>query len=355
MSIFPSHHNNNNNNNNNNKAIPNHVFIDIDRQHFTTDQEFEQVVEDTVANIVKAFGNSVSPTIIASGNGVHIHLPIDMPRPLETVTEVKHFKDVSNEFLRYLERMLSNWKSDPNHNISFRSSLFRVPGTYNLKCIKSGREPSEVRILKRWNKSLVRPSKDVMYDFLAYMTQKEIVDKKAAKLKKQIRQNCLKERAIVLAQCVNDPNKADYYRRRLMAQTKQQSTSSSSSLKEEEDITGQATSNWIESVLLQTPINDFRKGVIFWILVPYLTIIKDIQDDDQIHQIVDEWLDKCEQLRSLDPSRRDFVRRIDDAINWAREHDMLPTKLETIKQNYPDLYKKLNMPKSINCSHSIGT
>ena len=108
-----------------------------------------------------------------------------------------------------------------------------------------------------------------------------------------------------------------------------------------DDNIGRTNNNWIENILLQTPIDDYRKEVIFWILVPYLCTIKDIQDDDEIHQVVDEWLDKCEQLRRLEPSRRDFDRRIDDAIEWARDDNMLPTKLQTIKEDYPDLYKKL--------------
>jgi hypothetical protein len=141
-----------------------------------------------------------------------------------------------------------------------------------------------------------------------------------------------------MAQRTDDPTKADYYRRRLMmAQTRQQQQQQQAcSLIHE-----QATSNWIETVLLQTPLDNYRKEVIFWILVPYLCTIKGIQNDDDIHQIVDEWLDKCERLRSLEPSRKDFDCRIDDAIKWAREHDMLPTRLETIKEDYPELYRKL--------------
>jgi hypothetical protein len=328
MSIFPTY-------NKREHYKPNHIFIDIDRQHFATDQEFEQAVEDTIQNIRRTFGNDVSPTILPSGNGIHIHLPIDMPGPLEDVTELSQFKDVSNEFLRYLERRISNWKSDPNHNISFRSSLFRVPGTYNLKCIKSGKEPSDVKIIMRWSKVLVRPSLELLHDFLAYMTQKELIDRRARKLKKQIRENALKERVIVMAQRTDDLTKADYFRRRLMmVQTQKQATPLTSS-----EVKGQV--NWIETVLMQTPLDDYRKDVIFWILVPYLCTIKNIQDDDEIHRIVDEWLDRCEELRGLEPSRRDFDRRIDDAINWAREHDMLPTGLETIKKDYPELYDKL--------------
>jgi hypothetical protein len=337
MSIFPAY-------NKKEHYKPTHIFIDIDRQHFVTDQEFEQAVQETLHNIRRTFGSDVSPTLNISGNGVHIHLPIDMPTSLERVEELSQFKDASIEFLRYLERRLSNWKSDPNHKISFKSSLFRVPGTYNLKCIKSGKEElSEVRILKRWNKVLVRPSLELLHDFLAYMTQKEIIDRKAAKLKKQIRQNSLKEKAIVMAQRTDDPTKADYYRRWLMVQTQKREGSQPLLLSSSKDdnIIGRINNNWIETILLQTSIDDYRKEVIFWILVPYLCTIKDIQDDDEIHQVVDEWLDKCEQLRRLEPSRRDFDRRIADAIEWARDDDKLPTKLQTIKEDYPDLYKKL--------------
>ena len=148
------------------------------------------------------------------------------------------------------------------------------------------------------------------------------------------------ESAIVLAQRTDDPNKADYYRRRLMTQTQTKKTTTQMPLESDDQQKGQVTP-WIENSLMQTPLDDYRKEVIFWILVPYLCTIKNMQDDDEIHQVVDDWLDKCEQLRSLQPSRRDFDRRIDDAIEWAREHDMLPTRLETIKEEYPDLYKKL--------------
>src|SRR5215204_4538080 len=72
---------------------PNHIFIDIDKQHFTTDQEFNQAVEDTIQkNIPKIIGGDTSPTVLSSGNGIHIHLPIDMPGPLEDVIGVNHFK-----------------------------------------------------------------------------------------------------------------------------------------------------------------------------------------------------------------------------------------------------------------------
>jgi hypothetical protein len=42
-------------------------------------------------------------------------------------------------------------------------------------------------------------------------------------------------------------------------------------------------------------------------------------------------LGKCQELRRLEPSRRDFDHRIDDATEWARRNKMHPTRLETIK------------------------
>jgi hypothetical protein len=144
---------------------PNHLFIDLDCCTFPTDQDCTEALKTTLQNIKTQLGSS-SPTVIWSGNGYHMHQPLDMPLPLERVTEFACFREPSKQFLRYAERILSNSKADPNHNPSFKSCLFRVPGTYNLKCIYSGKhKDSEVRVIQRWDGVRVRPSKEFMLGF----------------------------------------------------------------------------------------------------------------------------------------------------------------------------------------------
>jgi hypothetical protein len=55
---------------------------------------------------------------------------------------------------------------------------------------------------------------------------------------------------------------------------------------------------WIEK-LLQTPIVDNRKYVIWRILVPYLFNIK-MLSETEASEIIQTWLNKCHVLRSLD-------------------------------------------------------
>jgi hypothetical protein len=47
---------------------------------------------------------------------------------------IHKFDKPSRFFLLFAERYLSNNKSDPAHNPSFKSCLIRIPGSYNLKC-----------------------------------------------------------------------------------------------------------------------------------------------------------------------------------------------------------------------------
>lgn len=89
------------------------------------------------------------PTVIWSGNGYHIHQPLDMPA-LHEIVEFTRFDEPSVKFLRYVERRLTDGMSDPNHNVSFRSCMFRIPGSLNSKCIASGKDPV-VRTLQKWD------------------------------------------------------------------------------------------------------------------------------------------------------------------------------------------------------------
>jgi hypothetical protein len=51
--------------------------------------------------------------------------------------------------------------------------------------------------------------------------------------------------------------------------------------------------------LLQTPVDDYRKFVVWCILAPYLINIRKCSADEA-YNLIKNWLDKCSQLRSLD-------------------------------------------------------
>jgi hypothetical protein len=72
-------------------------------------------------------------------------------------------------------------------------------------------------------------------------------------------------------------------------------------------INSPATIRWIEK-LLQTPIDDYRKLVVWRILIPYLVNIKRLAGD-YANDIIQSWLDKCSFLRRLDFDPSHMIRR----------------------------------------------
>ena len=100
---------------------------------------------------------------------------------------------------------------------------------------------------------------------------------------------------------------------------------------------GQANSVlWIET-LLQTPIEDYRKNAIALILAPYLINTKKVSYDDAF-QIIKNWLDKCNELRRLDPN---FSYKIKYSVDTAMRKQQLPMKLNTLQNKNRELYRLL--------------
>jgi hypothetical protein len=64
---------------------------------------------------------------------------------------------------------------------------------------------------------------------------------------------------------------------------------------------------WIEK-LIQTPIADNRKYALWRILIPYLFNIK-LLSEAEVSEIIQTWLNKCHELRSLDFDANDLIKR----------------------------------------------
>jgi hypothetical protein len=158
-----------------NRQAPNFIFIDLDEGRFKSRKSLDRVLDKTLKNINEKFNDtSVYPTVIWSGHGYHIYLPVDAFR-LEDESEFARFGYPSRKFLQFAEYYLSDNKADPCHTkgLSFKNCMIRIPSSFNSK--KNGikeeekeEEEEEVKIIQRWNG--FRPSiKPLLYRFDLYL------------------------------------------------------------------------------------------------------------------------------------------------------------------------------------------
>ncbi|MGB7955141.1 MAG: hypothetical protein WCF23_14280 [Candidatus Nitrosopolaris sp.] len=113
--------------------------------------------------------NNAYPTVIWSGHGYHIYLPVEA-FVLEEESIFAKFDQPSRKFIQFAEQLLSNKKSDPCHSytMSFKNCMLRVPGSFNSK---SGKD--EVKIIQRWDG--VRPSiKPLLSELYVYLQCEKI-------------------------------------------------------------------------------------------------------------------------------------------------------------------------------------
>jgi hypothetical protein len=277
-----------------NRQAPNFLFIDLDRSTFDTERAHRLALTNTLRNIKEKLSEAY-PTVVWSGNGYHIYQPIEaFILEEEEVFSSNEFDQPSKEFLRFAEQYLSNNKSDPSHNPSFKSCMIRIPGSFNSKCVLKGEDP-EVRIIQRWDG--YRPKINLLLGtFHAYL-----VDQKK-KIKESQRQKELKEK--------NRVKNTDLPARTLIP--------------------------WIE-LLLETPIEDYRKNAVSLILGPYLINVKKLSYDDAFN-IIKDWLNKCDSIKRLDSN---FSYRIKYTLENSIKNGYLPMKFETLKEKNRALYDRL--------------
>jgi len=263
---------------------PNFIFADLDLSLLDSDQLLERALTSTLRII--RFKLNGFPTVIWTGNGYHIYQPMDSVI-LEQYSQFEAFENPSLKFLRFAEHYLTSGKSDPSHNPSFRSCMLRVPGSFNSKYSEG---KNKVRIIQKWDG--YRPPINLLLDsFHVYLLDQKI---KEVKLKKRIEQKF--------------------------------------GFKEGE----RHSLSWIET-LLQTPVSDFRKNAIGLILAPYLINIRKMSYDEAFQKLKD-WLDKCNELRRLDPN---FSYKIKYSLNAAIRKQQLPLKLTTLESKNKELYEML--------------
>jgi hypothetical protein len=219
----------------------------------------------------------------------HIYLPVQAPiLELEGV-----FSDLdaqpSRKFIQWAEKYLSNYKADPCHSsgLSFKNCMIRIPGSHNSKHGQN----TEVKILQKWNgvRLSIKPLLSEFYVYLADSKIKEI-RKDRGRLDGSIRCSSLYE-------------------------------------------TNNNNTRWIET-LLQTPICDHRKYVIWRIIAPYLINIKKVSYEEALN-IIKDWLGKCDKITPLDFS---VNNKIKVNLTATAKVGYLPIGFSDLKSENRELY-----------------
>lgn len=314
---------------------PNFIFIDMDLSNFSRYKNPRNVLDKALSNTLEKISSSflpersyhsqhsqllypnsnnnqddhedtqtsftVNPTVLWSGNGYHIYLPIKalvldqypiFSRDKFSRLFSRHLGKYSNHsisetFLIFAKDYFTNGKADPQHRPSLNSCLIRIPNTINSKCMEDsqGEERSWIKIVQKWSE--YRPSIQLLTKyFLRWLYQGEINQKIV--LKKKSRRNL-------------EGSSVDSLQIR-----------------------------WIED-LLQRGIYDGRKETLRLILGPYLIKRKSYVESFSILQ---EWLNRCNEIRQLD---RDFYpqQRIKSSLNNTKGF----LKIENLRIKYSWLYE----------------
>lgn len=264
---------------------PNLIFIDLDLSKDLPYQDSLNQLENIRIRVLKTIKeklNEYIPTVLFTGNGYHIYIVLET-RPLELIKELKELStNPSKEFLKYAEMTLSNNKKDSAHNPTFKSSLLRIPNTFNSK------NQAEVKIIQEFDNNNVLPIDiELLRSFRLWLADNDIRDR----------------------------------------QEKYQKNNESSF---KENITTKFYF-WIEK-LLQTPIPRFRRYCLYKIIVPYLVNIKKL-DSDKCIDILNNWLDKCNNLFKL---HFDIKSEISIRLKTVKHYK--PISKHKLRKENPELF-----------------
>jgi hypothetical protein len=194
-------------------------------------------------------------------------------------------------FIQFAEEHFTDYAADRLHNPTVKSCLVRIPASLNSKCVAKEQQDAEVKIIQKWDG--VRPSIQLLLrDFRRWLIQKKIDDMK--ELKKQ---------------------------------EKFQMTVSNKSQERTNTI------KWIEKGILEHPLSDHRKYIIWRILSPYLLNVKKLPKEEA-YSIMKEWLDKCNKLEKLNFNPK---IKIKDGLKGASKGHF-PISMEKLKEENRQIY-----------------
>ncbi len=283
-----------------NIQAPNLIFIDLDLDKNLSHQE-------AITNLVKLKKRSIKitkerlngsqPTILWTGNGYHIYIVINT-RPLELIKELSELsKKPSEEFLRYAEMIFSLKKKDSGHNPSFKSSLLRIPYTFNSKNLTINDEndqiSSEIKIIQEFDKDNIQSINiKLIRDFRLWLADIDLKRKKTSRFQNKSCETISKSEIV-----------ARYF--------------------------------WIER-LLQTPLPCFRRYCLYRILVPYLVNIRKL-NNEECFDVLKKWLEKCNNLSIISFN---IDSEIKTRLNGVKDYE--PLSKYKLRNENAELYDILN-------------
>ena len=193
---------------------PNFVFIDLDIDNFSKYKDSKKALDRVLKNTLKkvlSIGQEhhsadssselqhlhndikpIHPTVLWTGKGYHIYLPIQAPilnqykqfskdefPNLFSVYRGKYYGySVSEVFLKFAKDYFTDGKADPQHRPKYKSCLIRIPNSFNSKCLSEGlsEEESKVKVIQKWNGCRL-PIQLLTKYFMRWLVQEEITQR----------------------------------------------------------------------------------------------------------------------------------------------------------------------------------
>lgn len=291
------------------------IMVDLDLKDFgdlKKEKLLEKALNKASDNIKKIIGGN--PTVLWTGNGYHIYQPVDgiLLEEYETFYEFTKYyldKDLTSLFIQFAEEYFTDNTSDRLHNPTVKSCLLRIPGGLNSKCLVREQE-AKVKVRQKWDGK--RPSiQPLLRDFRRWLIQKRVDD--IEELKKQ--------------------EKKKHNRFHMIVTSQSQEYNNSNSKNAVNKI------KWIEKGILENPLPDYRKYIIWRILCPYLLNIRKLPKEES-YSIIKDWLDKCDKLEKLNFNAK---LKIKEGLKGASK-GYYPISLEKLKSENKELFDLLDTP-----------
>ncbi|MFL6409928.1 MAG: DNA primase noncatalytic subunit PriX [Nitrososphaeraceae archaeon] len=281
------------------------LMADLDLKDFADEEDsnkkentaflLEKALNKTLQKIKETIGGN--STVLWTGNGYHIYQPVSgfILEEYETFYEFTKYvdKDLTSMFIQFAEEYFTDYAADRLHNPTVKSCQVRIPASLNSKCIIK-EQNTEVKIIQKWdgNRPFIQP---LLRHFRIWLIQKRIDDIK--ELKKQEKKHAKFQ----------------------MTLAKNQERTN--------------TIKWIEKGILEHPLSDHRKYIIWRILSPYLLNVKKLPKEEA-YSIMKEWLDKCNKLEKLNFSPK---IKIKDGLKGASK-GYFPISMEKLKEENRQIY-----------------
>jgi Primase X len=274
------------------------LVVDLDLKDFIRERRLKRALNKTLVKIRESIGGN--PTVLWTGNGFHIYQPVNgfLLEEYETFYEfTKYFdKDLTSLFIQFAEEYFTDYTADRLHNPTVKSCLLRIPGSLNSKCIVKGQD-AEVKVIQKWDNKRP-PIQPLLPHFRRWLIQKRIDN--IEELKKLEKRHT--EFQIIASQNQGYKNRINKIK-------------------------------WIENGILEHPLPDHRKYIIWRILSPHLLNVKKLPREES-YSVINDWLEKCSKLERLSFNSK---LKIKEGLKGASK-GYYPISLEKLKEENKELY-----------------